>query len=101
MECLTHQVDITELVKPEVVDSGGGCGEVVVLESLVAQVDGVAESAQDPEVEKPLISRQLVQTHTQTDAKYSNKVMSRQLVQINTQRIPKLPLPIMSKFEKN
>ena len=44
------KVNITELVEPEVVQRGGGGGEVVRLEAGVAELHGVREAGQDPPV---------------------------------------------------
>jgi hypothetical protein len=60
----THQVDITEVVEPEVVAGGGGCGELVPLKRSVAHVHGRGETTQHPHVSAALCAHQLQQHST-------------------------------------
>ena len=54
-----HQVDVTELVEPEVVDGCGDKGEVVLLEALVGIVHSNCEATQDPPVHGGFLSCEL------------------------------------------
>ena len=54
-----HQVDIAELVQPEVVDGCGNKREVVFLEALVGIIHGNCEATQDPPVHGGLLSCEL------------------------------------------
>lgn len=55
----SYQVDVTQLVEPEVVDGGGDAWEIVGLERSVAESDGGAESRQNPSVGDALLTAQL------------------------------------------
>lgn len=55
----SYQVDVTQLVQPEVVNGRGEAGEVVALERSVAESDGGAQSRQDPPVGDALLATQL------------------------------------------
>ena len=45
-----YQVDITELVKPEVVDGGGDSREVVGFEASITESNSSTQPGQDPPV---------------------------------------------------
>lgn len=47
---VSYQVDITELVKPEVVDGGSDGWEVVGLKSRVTETNSSTQSRQNPSV---------------------------------------------------
>lgn len=55
----THQVDITELIQPEVEDRRGDQREVVLGKATVCIVNGNRESTQDPLVHEGLLAREL------------------------------------------
>lgn len=59
LDISTHQVNVTKLVKPEVVDCRGHSWKVVVFKSLVAELHSMAESAQNPPVKFSLLSTHL------------------------------------------
>lgn len=52
-----YQVDVTELVQPEVVDGGGDGREVVGLEAGVTECNSGAQPGQNPPVRYALLSR--------------------------------------------
>ena len=56
---LTYQVDVAELIQPEVVDGGGAGRELVLLKGLITEAHGVGESAQNPLVHRPLVTHHL------------------------------------------
>lgn len=55
----SYQVDVTQLVQPEVVNGRGEAWEVVALERSVAESDGGTQSGQDPPVGDALLATQL------------------------------------------
>lgn len=55
----SYQVDVTQLVQPEVVDGRGEAREVVGLERSVAEADGGAQPRQNPPVGDALLAAQL------------------------------------------
>lgn len=60
---LTHKVDVTQLIQPEIVHCGGDAREVVGLKSHIAQLHSVAQATQDPEVHQALGATELQQTN--------------------------------------
>lgn len=56
---IPYQVDIAELVQPEVVDGGCDGWEVVGLEGSVTEANSSAQSRQNPPVGYTLVSTQL------------------------------------------
>ena len=55
----TNQIDITEVVEPEVVAAGGRDWEVILPEGAITQRDSLRELTQDPPVHQLLIAGQL------------------------------------------
>ena len=53
----THQVDVTQLVQPEVVAGCRGSGELVLLKTTVHFADGKRQATENPLVNQRLISR--------------------------------------------
>lgn len=54
-----YQVDVTQLVQPEVVDGSCNCWEVVRFECSITQTNSCAQSRQNPPVWYALLSAQL------------------------------------------
>ena len=54
--CVSHQVHITQLVEPEVVDGRGGCREVILSEPSVHLIHSKRAAAEDPAVNDSLLA---------------------------------------------
>ena len=67
----TNQIDVAQIVEPEVVGGGGGEREVVLLEAALTRLHGVGETTQDPLVHQTARATSLHahnRTHTHTMA---------------------------------
>lgn len=57
--CFHYQIDVTELIQPEIVDGSGDCGKIVGLESAITQCYCCAQTRQNPAIRDTFTATQL------------------------------------------
>lgn len=74
-EQVYYQINVTQLIEPEVVDGRGDCWEVVLLESVSTEGHGSTEAGQNPPIGHALTAAQL--RHTDQHAEQGDGVNKR------------------------
>ncbi len=59
-----YQIDIAELVQPEIVDGSGDCGKIVGLKSTITQRYCCTQTGQNPAVRHTFTATQLRDTES-------------------------------------
>lgn len=62
--CIHYQINITELIQPEIVDGSGDCRKIVGLESVITQRYCCAQTRQNPAIRHTFTATQLRDTQS-------------------------------------